>query len=107
MQVPPILPGIQTVQDEDKLSNRVIGLAIAVHRNLGPGLLESVYEDCLCLELSQAGVPFQRQAASPMVYKDLEIPKSFRADVLVGESLLLEIKAVNAIVRVHEMQALT
>ncbi len=92
---------------KDPLTNRIIGLAMEVHRTLGPGLYEATYEDCLCLELTQAGIPFQRQAPIPMIYKGLSLPKTFRADVLIGEDLILEVKAVDTLLRLHEAQILT
>jgi GxxExxY protein len=92
---------------DDLYSKRVIGLAIDVHRTLGPGLFENVYEECLCQELINAGIPFQRQAEVPMVYKALPIDKAYRADILVGDDLLLEIKSVENLVRLHEAQILT
>jgi GxxExxY protein len=89
------------------LTKHVIGLAIAVHRQLGPGLLESVYEECLCFELTQTGVPFHRQVAIPVVYREVRLEAGFRADILIPPSLILEIKSVEAITRVHEAQLLT
>ena len=64
------------------LTERVIGLAIEVHRTVRPGLLESVYEECLCLELEQAGIPFASQVMVPVIYKGKTIPLGFRADIL-------------------------
>ena len=64
------------------LTNRIIGLAIEVHRTIGPGLLESVYAECLCDELAQAGIPFQPQAGVPVTYKGKTLPLGFRADIL-------------------------
>ena len=89
------------------LTERVIGLAIDVHRQLGPGLLESIYEECLCFELAQAGIPFHRQVAIPVVYRETRLEAGFRADILIPPSLILEIKSVEAITRVHEAQLLT
>ncbi len=92
---------------EAALTERVIGLAIDVHRELGPGLLESVYEECLCFELTQAGIPFRRQVAIPIVYHDTRLGAGFRADILIPPSLILEIKSIEAISPVHEAQLLT
>jgi GxxExxY protein len=89
------------------LTEKVIGLAINVHKELGPGLLESVYEECLCFELPAAGLTFQRQLAIPIVYRDARLDAGFRADIVVANELILEIKSVEAIQRVHEAQLLT
>ena len=89
------------------LTEQVIGLAIEVHRHTGPGLLESVYEQCLCHELREAGIPFERQVAIPVVYKDTRIGEGFRADIVVSREVILDIKSVAAILPVHESQLLT
>ena len=91
----------------DALTNRVIGLAIEVHRHFGPGLLESVYEQCLSLELTQAGIPHGRQVALPVVYKDKRLEMAFRADILVADEVILELKTVERLTPVHEAQLLT
>jgi len=92
---------------EDPLTRRVIGMAIDVHRHLGPGLLESVYEGCLCQELLDARVAHNRQYALPMVYKGKQLAASFFMDIVVDDILVLEIKAVEHILPVHEAQLLT
>jgi len=91
----------------DELSSRVIGCAIEVHKNLGPGLLESTYEQCLAHELSLAGIPFQLQWPLPVVYKGIHIDCAYRVDVFVARSLIVEVKSVNAIEPIHEAQILT
>ncbi|HET9020204.1 MAG TPA: GxxExxY protein [Acetobacteraceae bacterium] len=91
----------------ETLTEQVIGLAIAVHRHTGPGLLESVYEQCLCVELRRAGVAFARQVPMPMLYKGEPVGEGFRADLVVAEQVILEIKSVTAILSVHEMQLRT
>mgnify|MGYP006288925087 FL=1 len=91
----------------DRLSDRVIGLAIAVHRELGPGLLESAYEACLAYELEQAGVPYQRQVALPVSYKNVDLDCGYRLDLLVDTALIVELKTVDAISKVHKAQLLT
>jgi GxxExxY protein len=91
----------------EQLTETVIGLAIEVHRHTGPGLLESVYEQCLCHELAQAGISFARQVAIPITYKGAPIGDGFKADVVVAHELILEIKAVAAILPVHEVQLRT
>jgi GxxExxY protein len=88
----------------EQLTEQVIGLAIEVHRHTGPGLLESVYEQCLCHELQQAGIGFQRQAPVPVIYKSIPIGDGFKADIIVERQVILEIKAVAAILPPHEAQ---
>ena len=92
---------------KDLLTDKVIGLAIEVHRTLGPGLLETVYESCLCQELSASDISFQRQMPIPVSYKGQQLAVGFRADVVVQAELLLEIKSVEKLVSVHEAQILT
>ena len=89
------------------LTERVIGLAIEVHRTVGPGLLESLYRECLCLELEQAGIRFESEVAVAVVYKEAIIPLGFRADILVDGAIILEIKAVASLLPAHEAQLLT
>lgn len=91
----------------EPLTQQVIGLAIEVHRHLGPGLLESVYDQCLTLELRRAGIDFARQVALPVLYKDEQIDNGFKADIIVAQTLILEIKSVATILPVHEMQLRT
>ncbi len=92
---------------EHRLTERIIGLAIEVHRVVGPGLLENVYAGCLCQEFEQAGIGFRRQVSIPVIYKGILIPLGFRADIIVGDAVILDIKAVSAIVPAHEAQLLT
>jgi len=91
----------------DPLTERVIGLAIEVHKTLGPGLLESVYEDCLCQEFRTHGIEHQRQLALPVSYKGLRLDAGFKIDAVVERRLVLELKAVDQILPVHEAQLLT
>lgn len=91
----------------ESLTEQVIGLAIEVHRHTGPGLLESVYEQCLCVELRRAGVAFTRQVAIPVLYKGELVGDGFKADVVVDGQLILEVKSVATILPVHEMQLRT
>jgi GxxExxY protein len=91
----------------ESLTEHVIGLAIEVHRHTGPGLLESVYEQCLRVELRRAGVAFARQVAIRVLYKGEPIGEGFKADLVVDEKLILEIKSVATILPVHEMQLRT
>jgi GxxExxY protein len=93
--------------DDAALSERVIGCAIEVHRHLGPGLLEGVYEDCLCHELQQNGLGYQRQVHLPVVYKGVQLESAYRLDILVQNRLVIEIKAIDRILSIHEAQLLT
>jgi GxxExxY protein len=89
------------------LTERIIGLAIEVHRTVGPGLLESVYEAGMCFELKHAGIPFRRQASIPVMYKGMPISLGFRADIVVAGAVIVEIKGVADFVPVHQAQILT
>ncbi len=91
----------------NKISNDVIGAAIEVHRELGPGLLEATYELALQHELSLRGIVSTRQILLPVRYKNLELPDAYRIDLLVEDSVVLEIKAGETIVPVHSAQLLT
>lgn len=91
----------------DSLSNRVIGCAIEVHRELGPGLLESSYEACLAHELSLAGMRFELQRTMPIAYKAVRMDCGYRLDILVEDELIVELKAVDEIIGIHEAQVLT
>ncbi len=91
----------------DALTERIIGLAIDVHRHFGPGLLESVYEQCLSYELEHAGIPHECQALSPVVYKDIRLELGFRADIQVADEVIVELKSVERFSPVHDAQLLT
>ena len=93
--------------DFDTLSNRVIGCAIEVHRELGPGLLESAYEKCLAYELSRANIEYRLQYPVPIAYKEVLLDCGYRIDVLVEDLLILELKSVEALLPIHEAQLLT
>jgi GxxExxY protein len=95
------------VLEHRDLTDRIIGLAIEVHRTVGPGLLESICSECLAEELDQAGIHFQRQVAVPVVYKGKTLAAGFRADILVANAVLLEIKAVAALLPTHDAPILT
>jgi GxxExxY protein len=82
---------------KDPLTQKVIGCAIEVHRALGPGLLESTYETCLCYELGLAGIAHRKQVALPIKYKGVLIDCAYRIDLLIQDSLIVEIKAVDAL----------
>jgi len=92
---------------ETGLGKQVIGLAIDVHRALGPGLLESVYEECLCHELKAAGVEFARQVPLPIVYKDVRLDCGYRLDIVVDDEMILEVKSVERLLPIHDAQVLT
>jgi GxxExxY protein len=96
-----------TLSGDRDLTERVIGLAIDVHRHLGPGLLESAYEECLAFELGQAGVEHRRQVALPVVYKEVRLDCGYRMDIVVRQQLIIEIKAIERLMPVHEAQTLT
>ncbi len=89
------------------LSHLVIGLAIEVHRELGPGLLESTYEECLSYELGAASLKFERQKPVPLVYKSLQLDCGYRLDLLIEDLLLVEIKSVAEFNPIFEAQVLT
>lgn len=91
----------------DELSRRVIGCALEVHRSLGPGLLESSYEQCLAFELSNAGIEFELQKALPLRYKTIQLDCGYRVDCIVEHQLILELKSVDSLLPIHEAQLLT
>ena len=91
----------------DKLSNEIIGAAIEVHQKLGPGLLEMTYELCLHHELLLRGISSERQVKLPIRYKELAVPEAYRVDLLVDNSVVVEIKTVEALAPVHSAQVLT
>lgn len=91
----------------NKLSNIVIGAAIEVHKTLGPGLLEAVYEECLKTELMSKGIRVECQVSLPLIYKGIVTSKEFRIDMLVEDELIIELKAVDEIKEIYEFQLLT
>jgi GxxExxY protein len=93
--------------DSRELTERIIGCAIEVHRVLGPGLLESAYEECLAFELAHAGLAVDRQVALPIIYKDVRLDCGYRIDIVVENAVIVELKTVEAILPVHEAQLLT
>ena len=94
-------------KDVNKLTELLIGCAIEVHRTLGPGLLESAYEVCLCRELSLRGIHFERQLAIPVEYKGVKLDCGYRADLIVIDMILVEIKAVDQLAPIHDTQLLS
>lgn len=97
----------ESAEELNKLTETIIGAAIEVHRELGPGLLETGYEICLCRELSLRRVKFQRQLPIPLQYKGVNLDCGYRADIVVANSILVDAKAVEALLPIHEAQLLT
>ena len=94
-------------EEFDALTSDIIGAAIAVHRALGPGLLESAYEACLAYELSQRGLAVERQKALPVVYRGVTLECGFRIDLLVAGKVVVEVKAVDQLMPVHKAQLIS
>ncbi len=94
-------------EEEGWLTGLIIGAAIEVHRELGPGLLESVYEECLAYELSAQGLSVRRQVPLPLIYKQKQLDAGYRIDLLVEDRVIVEVKAVEAIAAVHKAQLMT
>jgi GxxExxY protein len=92
---------------ENQLSHKIIGCAVKVHTELGPGLLENAYEECLFYELQQTGLDVSKQKALPLVYYDVKLDAGYRIDLLVENKVVVEIKAVDALNEVHLAQVLT
>lgn len=92
---------------EDELSNIVIGLTIKVHKNLGPGLLESSYKECLYYEISKAGLYVEKEKPMPLIYEEVKMDIGYRLDILVENKLVIEIKSVEVLNDVHLAQILT
>ena len=97
----------RSISEINQVTQSVIGAAIEVHRQLGPGLLESSYRECLCRELLLRGIPFEREKPLPLEYKGIHLGCGYRIDLLVDESVVVEIKAIEALAPIHEAQLLT
>jgi GxxExxY protein len=97
----------QTPDPDANLTERIIRLAIKVHRKLGPGLLESIYNQCLCWELHHDGLAFKREVPLPVIYEDLHLDRAYQADIVVQQTVLLELKSIERILPIHEAQTLT
>ena len=93
--------------NENEISNKIIQAAIEVHRHLGPGLLESAYEECLCYELSKMGLSFKRQQSLPVEYKGIKLDCGYRLDLVVEEKVIVEVKSVEKLLPIHQAQLLT
>jgi len=91
----------------NELTQKIIGCAIEVHKHLGPGLLESAYEECLSYELTQNGLFNQRQVPVPVIYKEVKLETGYRIDILVENEVIVELKAIECLTPVHEAQILT
>ena len=91
----------------EDLTQEIIGAAIEVHKQLGPGLLESAYEECLCHELNLRGISFKRQVALPVEYKGLKLDCGYKLDVVVEDAVILELKSIETVLPIHEAQLLT
>jgi len=91
----------------NELSHRIIGLCMEVHRKLGPGLLESAYEEALAYEFARGGIEFERQLDMPLLYKGAKLNCGYRLDFLIEAKLILELKAVNELLPIHHAQLLT
>jgi GxxExxY protein len=92
---------------DSELTHAIIGAAIEIHRTLGPGLLEAVYEECLAREFTLRSITFERQKPIPLVYKDLKLECGYRLDFLVGGRIVVEIKSIEAVAPIHESVMLT
>ena len=91
----------------DRLTEQIIGMCIEVHRTLGPGLLESAYEECLCYELQHGGLKYRRQAPLSVEYKSVKLDCGYKMDIVVQDSLVIELKTAEKLLPIHEAQLLT
>jgi len=101
------LPLPEWTLTDNELTHAIIGAAMDVHRALGPGLLEAVYEECLAREFEARGIPFERQKALPVVYKELKLEAGYRADFVVANRIVVEIKAMEGMAAIHDAIVLT
>ena len=97
----------ETMKNFNPLTEAIIGAQMEVHRSLGPGLLESTYEMCLCRELSLRGIPFERQVPIPVRCKGVKLDCGYRADIVIDGTILFEIKAIDSQLPIHDAQLLT
>lgn len=98
-----VSPGRQ----ENEISGKIIGAAIEVHKKLGPGLLESTYEECLCCEMQLRGIEFKRQVPLSLNYKGIDLDCGYRLDLLVEDRVIVELKSIESLEPIHEAQMLT
>lgn len=94
-------------RQENDISGKIIGAAIEVHRKLGPGLLESAYEECLCCEMALRGIKFERQVPLPLNYKGVDLDCGYRLDLLVEDTVIVELKSIETLEPIHDAQLLT
>jgi len=99
--------GVATERQENDISGKIIGAAVEVHKRLGPGLLESAYEECLCCEMQLRGIEFKRQVPLPLNYKGVDLDCGYRLDLLVEEKVIVELKSVEGLEPIHDAQMLT
>jgi GxxExxY protein len=99
--------GVAIECQENEISGKIIGAAIEVHKHLGPGLLESAYEECLCCEMALRGIKFERQLPLPLNYKGVDLDCGYRLDLLVEDKVIVELKSVETLEPIHEAQMLT
>lgn len=92
---------------ENKITEKIIGCAIEVHKQLGPGLLESAYEECLYFELIHNGLSVRKQVALPLIYKEIKLDVGYRIDLLVENKVIVEVKSVEVIAEIHKAQLMT
>lgn len=93
--------------DINEITEKIIGAAIEVHRRLGPGLLESAYQECLCYELKLINLSFKREIPMPIIYKEVKLDHGYRLDILVENKIVVELKSVDSLLDVHTGQILT
>jgi GxxExxY protein len=98
-------PGTKLIYED--LTEQIIGAAIEVHKGVGPGLLESAYQECMCHELNRRGLRFRREVVAPVIYKGVALDCGYRLDMIVEETVILELKSAARIIPVHEAQLLT
>jgi len=98
---------MSNLEDSDPLTQRIIGCAIEVHRTLGPGLLESAYEQCMAHEMALQEIAFRLQVPTPIVYKGLRLDCAYKADIVVQERVIVELKSVETLTALHHAQLLT
>ena len=99
--------GATIERQENDISGKIIGAAIEVHKHLGPGLLESAYEECLCCEMTLRGIKFERQVPLPLNYKGVDLDCGYRMDLLVEDKVIVELKSIEALEPIHDAQLLT
>jgi GxxExxY protein len=92
---------------EDELSNKIIGIALKVHSNLGPGLLESAFQECLFFEIKKAGFNVEKEKPMPLMYEEVKLDCGYRIDLLIENKLVIEVKAVDSLNNIHLAQTLT